>query len=83
MQLPLMRGSSESTATVAKSAKAMLVMKRPRLSTCRIGSWPSCHSATRSFPLRRPVSTPTNGRGSVSTKAPREGGPFWGEALLM
>ena len=34
MQLPLMRGSSESTAAVTTLAKPMLVMKRPRLSTC-------------------------------------------------
>ena len=40
MQLPLMRGSSESTAAVTKLAKPMLVMKRPRLSTCSIGSSP-------------------------------------------
>ncbi len=50
MQLPLMRGSSESTAAVTTLAKPMLVMKRPRLSTCRIGSWPSFHSATRTLP---------------------------------
>ena len=59
MQLPLMRGSSELTAAVTKLAKAMLVMKRPRLSTCSMGSSPSFHSATRTLPLSMPVSTPT------------------------
>ena len=54
MQLPLIRGSSESTAAVTKLAKPMLVMNRPRLSTCRIGSLPSFHSATRTLPPSRP-----------------------------
>src|ERR1035441_6153356 len=44
MQEPLMRSSPESTAAVTKLAKPMLVMKRPRFSTCRSGSWPSAHS---------------------------------------
>ena len=39
-----------STAAVTKLAKPMLVMKRPRLSTCSIGSLPSFHSATRTLP---------------------------------
>ena len=71
MQLPLMRGSSESTAAVTTLAKPMLVMNRPRFSTCSIGSSPSFHSATRTLPLSMPVSTPTNGMGSVSAKAAR------------
>ena len=58
MQLDMMRGSPVSTATVTKSANPMFVMNRPRLSTCRIGSSPSRHSATRTFPLSSPVSTP-------------------------
>ena len=37
MQVPLMRGSSDSTAAVTKLAKPMLVMKRPRFSTCEHG----------------------------------------------
>lgn len=71
MQLVLMRGSPVSTAAVTKSAKAMPVMKRPRFSTCRIGSCPSFHSATRTRPESIPVSTPTKGMGSVRQKAPR------------
>ena len=59
MQLPLMRGSAESTAAVTKFAKPMLVMKRPRFSTCRIGSPPSGHALIDTLPLSRPVSTPT------------------------
>ena len=43
-------GSSESTAAVTTLAKPMFVMKRPRLSTCSSGSWPSFHSATRTLP---------------------------------
>ena len=38
MQVPLMRGSSDSTAAVTKLANPMLVMKRPRFSTCSMGS---------------------------------------------
>ena len=71
MQLPLMRSSSESTAAVTTLAKPMLVMNRPRLSTCSIGSPPSFHSATRTLPANMPVSTPTNGIGSVSANAAR------------
>ena len=59
MQLPLIRSSSEPTAAVTKLAKSMLVMKRPRLSTCRIGSSPSFHSTTLILPDSTPVSTPT------------------------
>ena len=66
-----MRGSSESTAAVTTLAKPMFVMKRPRFSTCRIGSWPSFHSATRTLPASMPVSTPTKGMGSVSANAAR------------
>jgi len=47
------------TAAVTKLAKPELVMKRPRFSTCSMGSWPSLHSATRTLPPRMPVSTPT------------------------
>ncbi len=72
MQLPLIRSSSESTAAVTKLAKPMFVMKRPRLSTCSIGSPPSCQSTTRTLPPSRPVSTPTYGIGSVRQNAPRE-----------
>ena len=73
MQLPLMRGSPESTVAVMKLAKPMFVMNRPRLSTCRMGSFPSSHSATLMRPATTPVSTPTKGRGSVSANAPRSG----------
>ena len=59
MQLPLMRGSPESTAAVTKFAKPMFVMNRPRFSTCSTGSSPSFHSATRTLPESMPVSTPT------------------------
>ena len=59
MQVPLMRGSSDSTAAVTKLANPMLVMKRPRFSTCSMGSSPSFHSATRTLPPSMPVSTPT------------------------
>jgi hypothetical protein len=59
MQLPLMRSSADSTAAVTKLAKPMFVMKRPRLSTCSIGSPPSGQSVTRTLPPSRPVSTPT------------------------
>ena len=38
MQVPLRRGSSDSTAAVTKLAKPMLVMKRPRFSTRSMGS---------------------------------------------
>ena len=65
----------------------MLVMNRPRFSTCRIGSSPFFHSAMRTLPLSNPVSTPTYGSGSVSAKAPRHGmrvSPgFAGAARLM
>ena len=71
MQLPLILGSSESTAAVTTLAKPMLVMNRPRFSTCSTGSAPSFHSATRTLPASIPVSTPTNGIGSVSAKAAR------------
>ncbi len=71
MQLPLIRSSSESTAAVTKLAKPMLVMKRPRFSTCRSGSWPSSHESMRNLPETTPVSTPTKGSGSVRAKAPR------------
>ena len=47
------------TAAVTKLAKAMLVMKRPRLSTWSMGSSPCFHSAMRTLPLSMPVSTPT------------------------
>ncbi len=73
MQLPLMRGSAESTAAVTKLAKPMLVMKRPRFSTCSSGSCPSFHSSTRTLPESMPVSTPTYGIGSVRAKAARQG----------
>ena len=49
----------------------MLVMNRPRLSTCSIGSPPCFQSATRTLPASMPVSTPTNGMGSVSANAAR------------
>ena len=71
MQEPLRRWSSESTAAVTTLAKPMLVMKRPRFSTWRTGSWPSFHSTTRTLPPSIPVSTPTKGMGSVSAKAAR------------
>ncbi len=48
-QLPLMRASSEFTAAVTKLAKAMPVMKRPRLSTWSRGSSPSFHSRHAHF----------------------------------
>ena len=70
MQLPLMRGSSESTAAVTTLAKPMLVMKRPRFSTWSIGSCPSVHSATRTLPPSMPVSTPDKG----NRLGEREGG---------
>ena len=53
-----MRGSAVSTGAVTKFAKAMLVMKRPRFSTCSVGSSPSFHSAMLIFPLSMPVSYP-------------------------
>jgi len=37
MQLPASRGSADSTAATTKFAKSMLVMKRPRFSTCSTG----------------------------------------------
>jgi len=71
MHDPLRRGSSEATAAVTTVAKAIPVMKRPRFSMRSIGSAPSSHEATVTLPPSKPVSTPTNGIGSVRAKAAR------------
>ena len=71
--VPLMRSSAEATAAATKSAWPMPVMNRPRLSICSTGSLPGFHSAMRILPSRTTVSTPTCGRGSVSTNAPCHG----------